>query len=98
MSLKNILAWLGGNLLLRLLPETVGVGHIFLSSSAICRSHCYVGHRSLWTWQMLCKTQQAATTSDTKAVSTSLRFKSLLHLPFSRPKAFSTAMRAELSR
>ena len=32
MSLKNILAWLGGNLLLRLLPETVGVGHICIIS------------------------------------------------------------------
>ena len=28
MSLKNISAWLGGNLLLRLLPETVVAGHI----------------------------------------------------------------------
>ena len=27
MSLKNISAWLGGNLLLRLLPETVVAGH-----------------------------------------------------------------------
>ena len=30
MSLKNISAWLGGNLLLRLLPETVVAGHILL--------------------------------------------------------------------
>ena len=29
MSLKNISAWLGGNLLLRLLPETVVAGHIW---------------------------------------------------------------------
>ena len=28
MSLKNVSAWLGGNLLLRLLPETVVAGHI----------------------------------------------------------------------
>ena len=28
MNLKNISAWLGGNLLLRLLPETVVAGHI----------------------------------------------------------------------
>ena len=31
MSLKNISAWLGGNLLLRLLPETVVAGHICTS-------------------------------------------------------------------
>ena len=28
MSLKNISAWLGGNMLMRLLPETVVAGHI----------------------------------------------------------------------
>ena len=34
MSLKNISAWLGGNLLLRLLPETVVAGHNFAFSAA----------------------------------------------------------------
>ena len=46
--------------------------------------------------QMLCKTIQDATRSETLLKSQSIRFNKHLHCPFKRPNAFSTTIRALL--